>query len=66
MSHHKVKYMKIGSTNVEDKGYIMHTKIEKTRGGKDIGMVIDDKLKFSNHLPEKINKANKIVGLIRR
>ena len=29
-------------------------------------MVIDNKLGFSEHLAEKINKANRIVGLIRR
>ncbi|KAG7175624.1 hypothetical protein Hamer_G030419, partial [Homarus americanus] len=28
---------------------------------KDIGVVIDDKLTFSDHLAEKINKANKIM-----
>ena len=33
---------------------------------KDIGVVIDNMLNFSDHLAEKINKANKIVGLIRR
>lgn len=33
---------------------------------KDIGVVIDNKLNFSDHLAEKINKANKMVGLIRR
>ena len=28
--------------------------------------MIDDKLKFSEHISEKVNKANKIAGLIRR
>ncbi|KAK4311280.1 hypothetical protein Pmani_001785 [Petrolisthes manimaculis] len=39
-------------------------RIEKTETEKDIVVVIDNKLKFSDHLAEKINKANKIVGLI--
>ena len=33
---------------------------------KDIGVNIDEELTFTNHYAEKINKANKIVGLIRR
>ncbi len=32
----------------------------------DLGIIIDDKLKFENHIESKINKANKIMGLIRR
>ncbi|KAG7154251.1 hypothetical protein Hamer_G026996, partial [Homarus americanus] len=34
--------------------------------GEDIGVVIDNKLNFPGHLGEKINKTNRIVGLIRR
>ena len=44
----------------------MYEDIERTEAEKDIGVVIDNKLAFSDHLAEKINKANKIVGLIRR
>ncbi len=62
----KSKYMRTGNTSVDENGYIMYSNISKTRTEKDIGVVIDDKLTFANHLAEKINKANKIVGLIRR
>ncbi|KAG7174761.1 Hsp90 co-chaperone Cdc37-like, partial [Homarus americanus] len=41
-------------------GYHMYTTIKKTTVEKDIVVVIDDKLTFSDHLAEKINKANKI------
>ena len=58
--------MRIGKTTVEDNGYSMYEDIEWTEEDKDTGVVIDDKLAFSDHLAEKINKANKIVGLIRR
>ncbi|KAK4306192.1 hypothetical protein Pmani_021967 [Petrolisthes manimaculis] len=58
--------MKLGRTEIEDGGYHLYAGIEKTETEKDIGVVIDDKLKFSDHLTEKLNKANKIVGLIRR
>ena len=33
---------------------------------KDIGVTIDNKLRFSKHLNEKVTKANQIMGLIRR
>jgi hypothetical protein len=33
---------------------------------KDIGVIIDDKLNFDIHINSKINKANSILGLIRR
>lgn len=43
----------------------MFNVINCTRSEKDIGVVMDDKLTFSEHLAEKINKANRIVGMIR-
>ena len=33
---------------------------------KDLGTLIDEHLKFSNHIAEKVNKANQIMGLIQR
>ena len=33
---------------------------------KDIGVTIDDQLEFESHISEKINKANKMFGLLRR
>ena len=33
---------------------------------KDIGVIVDDQLKFENHMYEKIRKANNMMGLIRR
>jgi hypothetical protein len=33
---------------------------------KDIGVIIDDNLNFDTHINTKINKANSILGLIRR
>jgi hypothetical protein len=29
---------------------------------KDIGVVVDDQLSFEEHMNEKINKANSIIG----
>ena len=33
---------------------------------KDLGVIVDKHLTFSKHIAEKVNKANQIVGLIRR
>lgn len=44
----------------------MHGAINTTRKEKDIWVIVDDKLTFSDHLAEKINKANSILGVIRR
>ena len=33
---------------------------------KDIGVIIDKDLTFSDHMNDKINKANRIIGLVRR
>ena len=40
--------------------------MEKTSSEKDIGVVIDSKLSFEDHIVEKVNKANIILGVIRR
>ena len=33
---------------------------------KHLGMILNSKLNFKNHLSEKISKANKGIGIIRR
>ena len=42
------------------------TPLEDTDHEKDLGVIIDNKLKFGEHISEKINKANSIMGVIRR
>ena len=37
-----------------------------TNSHKHLGTILDSKLNFNNHLSEKINKANKGIGIIRR
>lgn len=45
--------MRIGQTETEDNEHRMNKNINKTRTEKDTGLVIDDKLSFSEHLSEK-------------
>jgi hypothetical protein len=35
-------------------------------GRKDVGVTIDNKLSFDKDITEKVNKANSIIGVIRR
>lgn len=50
----KCKSMRIGNCNVRNNGYSMNEKITETSSEKDIGVIIDSKLQFSNHLIEKV------------
>ena len=40
--------------------------LEHVFAEKDLGVVIDAELNFEEHMSEKINKANTVMGLIRR
>ena len=40
--------------------------LERTSVEKDLGVHVDDQLKFSQHTEIKVNKANKLLGMIRR
>jgi hypothetical protein len=40
--------------------------MEETIAEKDAGVTIDNKLSFDKHITEKVNKANSIIGVIRR
>ena len=65
----KCHVMHIGSSNPRNE-YIM-TKdnqpytLECVESEKDLGVLIDDKLKFTEHINTKINKANQILGCIK-
>jgi hypothetical protein len=40
--------------------------LSKSEAEKDIGVTVDEQLNFSRHMQQQINKANSIMGLIRR
>ena len=41
-------------------------KLDQSDGEKDIGVLVDENINFSKHIQQQINKANSIMGLIRR
>ena len=70
MNYHfkKCKHLHVGNhdLNIE---YTMQTetgeiKVEKVQSEKDLGVIFDQKLKFTEHIICKVNKANRNVGLI--
>lgn len=66
----KCKVMHIGNKNQH---YTYHmtengetVELEPTKCEKDLGVYVDDQLDFSQHVQTTANKANKILGIIRR
>ena len=67
----KCKALHIGRNNPGYNYYMKNengerTTLENTVLEKDLGVNIDPTLKFSLHTEMQVNKANKIMGLIRR
>lgn len=65
----KCKNMRLGNADVPDYDYRLHENqdiIQKSTHEKDLGVGIDEKLKFDIHINEKVNKANSILGIITR
>ena len=47
-------------------GTTTKSKLNTSKIEKDLGVYVDSELKFSQHVENQVNKANKILGLIRR
>ena len=68
----KCKSMSVSeNTNAEDYRYKMTangilTDLQSVQIEKDIGVLVDTKLTFEEHVRTKVNKANQIMGVIRR
>ena len=67
----KYKVLHIGHNNPEHQYSMTNTEgslvpLGRTELEKDLGINIDPALKFSQHIETQVNKANKILGLIRR
>lgn len=63
----KCKLLHVGRENVPPWSYQLgDTGVSCVDLEKDIGVTIDNKLKFEEHLMEKVNKANAMMGVIRR
>jgi hypothetical protein len=62
----KCKVLTIGKRRHEHTYVLNHADLEAVDDMKDLGVIIDADLKFRSHIQEKVNKANAIMGSIRR
>jgi hypothetical protein len=65
----KLKCLTIKSSRKEDQSrvyYVGRYRVKETECEKDLGVEIDNELKFSTHINSKIKKANSMVGAVRR
>ena len=62
----KCKSIHFGRNNPQHQYHIGHTPLESVTEEKDLGVAIDNELKFDIHTEKQVNKANSQLGLIRR
>ena len=68
----KCHVMHLGHNNLKEEYDMVETsgenrvKLEPTTEETDLGVIVDKDLTFTKHITSKVNKANRLVGLIRR
>ena len=62
----KCKVLHLGSRNPRYDYNMGDLILETATEEKDLGVIIDEKLKFDKHTEAQVNKANKVLGLLRR
>lgn len=61
----KCKIMHLGNQNPKHTYTMSGTNLETTKEERDLGVLVDDKLGFDNHIRTIVKKANRMLGLIR-
>ena len=62
----KCKVLHIGNQNPQYEYRMCDTCLEALIEEKDLGVIVDEKLKYDTHTATHANKANKVLALIRR
>lgn len=65
----KVKFMRVGRSGLESYNYKLSNNgisLKKIENEIDLGINMDENLNFDKHITMKVNKANQVMGLIRR
>ena len=65
----KCKVLHIGPIENQNPQYeyrMCDTCLEDVREEKDLGVIVNEKLKFDTHTVTQANKSNKVIGLMRR
>ena len=61
----KCKVMHLGYDNPKHEYRLDGTVLEETVEERDLGVLVDNKLKFENHIKGVVSKANRMLGLIK-
>ena len=61
----KCKVMHLGSSNPRNKYTMGGTEVMVTTEERDLGVMFDESLEFDKHIREIVNKANRMLGLMR-
>ena len=64
-NHDKCKVLHLGKTNERHTYTLDNSDLEKTSAEKDLGVWIDEKLQFTAHVKNAVNKASRMMGLIK-
>lgn len=62
----KCRVMHMGTKNSKQSYKMGETTLEDATEEKDLGVIVDDQLKFDQHFELIVNKANRTLGLMRR
>ena len=62
----KLKVLHLGNQNPQYEYIMCDICLEAVREEKDMGVIVDEKLKFGTHTVTQAYKVNKVLGLIRR
>ena len=62
----KCKVIHYGKNNPEYTYYMKSNELSAAHEEKDLGVVFQRDLKFSSHISQKVNKANSMLGIIRK
>ena len=62
----KCKVLHLGSQNPRYEYTMCDICLEAVREENDLGVIVDEKLKFDTHTVTQANKVNRVLGLIRR
>ena len=62
----EIMFSKKKTVSIHLVGYFNNTLVNSTATHKHLGMIIDSKLSYENHLQSIFSRANKTIGLLRK
>ena len=60
----KCKVMHLGHQNNQYEYFMEENKLETTSAEKDLGVIVDPKLLFDDHVSQTVKKANRLCGML--